>query len=226
MVAKGEHGALVVVEVHEAGAADPDLLRRTLVGTRLAAGPESAEAEAVRRKRAVIVDPGRALAPVVVDSRALGTLVGEASDYGLLTGARRDALAVLAAAFGQAAARAAVIDRLHLQLQQVTELTVSARTVLTELAGLPLDPFSTEDTRRSLNGTVPITASPAAPARAELSARERDVMELLATGATNPMIAERLCVSRDTVKTHVSRIFRKLGAANRADAVSRYLRAH
>ena len=64
-----------------------------------------------------------------------------------------------------------------------------------------------------------------APRRdALLTAREREVVELMATGATNHAVARELVVSPDTVKTHVSSILRKLGASTRADAVARYLR--
>ena len=67
-------------------------------------------------------------------------------------------------------------------------------------------------------------ATPAPRRDALLTAREREVVELLATGATNQTIARELVVSTDTVKTHVSNILRKLDASSRADAVSRYLR--
>jgi DNA-binding NarL/FixJ family response regulator len=54
---------------------------------------------------------------------------------------------------------------------------------------------------------------------AELSAREREVLALIATGATNREIAERLFLSPHTVKEYTSSLYRKLGARNRADAV-------
>jgi DNA-binding CsgD family transcriptional regulator len=54
---------------------------------------------------------------------------------------------------------------------------------------------------------------------AELSAREREVLALVATGATNREIAERLFLSPHTVKEYTSSLYRKLGARNRADAV-------
>jgi DNA-binding NarL/FixJ family response regulator len=60
-----------------------------------------------------------------------------------------------------------------------------------------------------------------APQRIELSAREREVVELIASGATNREIAERLILSPHTVKEYTSSVYRKLGARNRADAVKR-----
>jgi DNA-binding CsgD family transcriptional regulator len=56
-----------------------------------------------------------------------------------------------------------------------------------------------------------------------LSAREREVLELIASGATNARIAERFVISQDTVKTHVKHIFQKLDVANRTEAALRYV---
>ena len=54
-----------------------------------------------------------------------------------------------------------------------------------------------------------------------LSARELQVLELLADGRSNQAIAEELVISLDTVKRHVTHLLNKLGAANRTQAVSR-----
>ena len=57
-----------------------------------------------------------------------------------------------------------------------------------------------------------------------LTPREIQVLELLAEGLPNKAIAERLQISDQTVKFHVSSISGKLGAANRTDAVRRAVR--
>ncbi|MDQ3791527.1 MAG: response regulator transcription factor [Actinomycetota bacterium] len=54
-----------------------------------------------------------------------------------------------------------------------------------------------------------------------LSARELEVLGLLASGKTNSEVARYLFVSVGTVKSHTGNIYRKLGANNRAEAVSR-----
>ena len=55
----------------------------------------------------------------------------------------------------------------------------------------------------------------------QLTARELDVLRLLAAGAPNPRIAKELVVSLDTFKKHVSHLLAKVGAANRTEAVTR-----
>jgi LuxR family transcriptional regulator, regulator of acetate metabolism len=57
-----------------------------------------------------------------------------------------------------------------------------------------------------------------------LTRRELDVLRLMAEGATNRAIADALVISSGTVKFHAGNILRKLHAANRAEAVTRYLR--
>jgi DNA-binding NarL/FixJ family response regulator len=59
--------------------------------------------------------------------------------------------------------------------------------------------------------------APATP----LSDREREVLTLIASGATNREIAERLYLSPHTVKEHASALYRKLGVKNRAEATRR-----
>jgi DNA-binding NarL/FixJ family response regulator len=56
-----------------------------------------------------------------------------------------------------------------------------------------------------------------------LTRREIDVLQWMARGETNGGIARRLNITEGTVKTHVQAILRKLGAANRAEAVSMWV---
>jgi DNA-binding NarL/FixJ family response regulator len=66
---------------------------------------------------------------------------------------------------------------------------------------------------------------PRPPALALLSAREEEVLKLLATGETNRQIARRLSISEETVKSHVASIFRKLEVSDRTRAAVLAVRA-
>ena len=57
------------------------------------------------------------------------------------------------------------------------------------------------------------------PGLGELTAREREVVGLVASGLSNEDIAHRIYVSQSTVKTHVARAMTKLGARDRAQLV-------
>lgn len=68
---------------------------------------------------------------------------------------------------------------------------------------------------------VQFAGNPQAVAALGISPRELAVLERLAAGLSNKEIAEALGVSPNTVKTHVARLFEKLGAVRRTDAIAR-----
>jgi DNA-binding NarL/FixJ family response regulator len=63
------------------------------------------------------------------------------------------------------------------------------------------------------------------PAGPQISPREREVLTLLADGLPVSGIAKRLFISESTAKTHISKLYEKLGAGNRAQALMAALRA-
>jgi len=72
----------------------------------------------------------------------------------------------------------------------------------------------------SVSGQVLRASSP----RDELTAREREVLRRLALGLSNREIADALCISEETVKTHVGSVLAKLHVENRAQAIVQALR--
>ncbi|MFE7526620.1 response regulator [Kitasatospora sp. NPDC057542] len=71
---------------------------------------------------------------------------------------------------------------------------------------------------RRMVAARPLDSAEALP-RAGLTGREEGVLRLMATGLSNPEIAQALAVSQETVKTHVGNVLSKLGAQNRTHAV-------
>jgi DNA-binding CsgD family transcriptional regulator len=78
------------------------------------------------------------------------------------------------------------------------------RIVVKEVPVPPGDPFVPNDKKREQLGMTP---------------RELEILELIAQGLSNREIAGKLFVSENTVKTHSSRVFDKLGAKRRTQAV-------
>ncbi len=88
-----------------------------------------------------------------------------------------------------------------------------------------LDPVVQQRLVAAVLDTKPTPVAPAQPLPDDLTPREVEVLELIASGLSNTEIAEALVVSQATVKTHVNRIFYKTGARDRAQAV-RYAYQH
>jgi DNA-binding NarL/FixJ family response regulator len=73
--------------------------------------------------------------------------------------------------------------------------------------------------------TVVPSAARASLEIAELSHREQEVLDLVAAGLSNAEIADRLCVTEHTVKSHVGSLFTKLGVHSRTEAIAAHAQA-
>ena len=103
------------------------------------------------------------------------------------------------------------------------EVAVSIRSVLR--GGAPIDPFMAHRIIEELAATAepagPPGAAPTAAMPAKvLSQREHQILSLVAGGASNREIAEKLFLSRYTVECHVKHIYRKLAVSSRMHAVN------
>jgi DNA-binding CsgD family transcriptional regulator len=108
------------------------------------------------------------------------------------------------------------------QLDRIRQQCTSVGSSMLEAESESLEPASTSSCLPARAGNQ-LRAAGALVDR--LTRREAEVLVHMANGETNRRIAARLFVSEATIKAHVKQILRKLGAANRAEAVSRYLRA-
>lgn len=77
--------------------------------------------------------------------------------------------------------------------------------------------FITEDVEQIIAEEPPVP---------ELSPRQREILESITRGLSNAQIALQLDIGAESVKTHMTKLFEKLGAANRSEAVAIALRKH
>jgi PAS domain S-box-containing protein len=112
---------------------------------------------------------------------------------------------------GEADLRCADGSTVRVQFAVHPEAVTGQRLVL--FVGLALSRWG-RHFRRSPDGADPL---------GELSAREREVLGLVALGATSPEIASQLHISHNTVRKHVNSAMRKLGARSRAHLVAKAL---
>ncbi|MEI2778280.1 MAG: helix-turn-helix transcriptional regulator [Tetrasphaera sp.] len=213
---------------------------------RLSLDPHTHEGDLVEGREALIVFPGHderrmALPFLLARPQRAGSYVAASlspangvvgmihADYADkdVTPLDRDVLAEFARGFDLLYERAVLLDRLREQKEQVSAVLASVDSVFDELAGAEMALGSSRRSTRVTSGRGPREREQQA-ARRELSrilsAREIEVLSLMATGASNDRIAAGLHITTDTVKSHVKNILRKLGADNRAQAIAHYLR--
>jgi DNA-binding CsgD family transcriptional regulator len=109
-------------------------------------------------------------------------------------------------------------DRLRLAID-VADPALADRiaSLLAEVDGLEL--VGKNDDPDAIVGTSP-TAATEPDANVTLTARELEVLALLAEGASNKLIGRRLGISAHTAKYHVAQLLEKLDAVSRTDAVA------
>ncbi len=140
----------------------------------------------------------------------------------------RQVLATFAEGLGQVLARTMMLDQVGAVRHGLNE--IASRLGAPGLAGGLTEgrgwsepaqaPAAPPAAPRSDSGFGHRAPSSTPQGKADLTRRELEVLRHMAAGDTNARTARRLVISEGTVKSHVKHILRKLGAANRAEAVS------
>ncbi|MDT7587875.1 MAG: hypothetical protein QOE32_5425 [Pseudonocardiales bacterium] len=223
-------------EILAVGQANPQMLDRTLVETEMIRRKVGILVHNVQERPAVnrpIADASLSQSYTAVPLIANGDVVGfiHADCYyqqRKLDDFDRRLLSMFAEGVSQALGRTAMMDRLssiRVGMDQVAGALAAAKDDRVRLGGQAVRPVAPLPgaflVQRGQSGYDDLFA--AGGEGSTLTRREVEVLRLMAAGDTNGRIARRLVISEGTVKSHVKHILRKLGAANRAEAVSRWL---
>jgi LuxR family transcriptional regulator, regulator of acetate metabolism len=230
-----QEAASVLAQLH----ANPVRLEHTLI-----------ETELLRRRRATIVLDAHvhprvdrptaelmgwrsyAAAPLVVGSQVAGVIHADRGPGQPLDVLDRDVLWEFATGLAQAYESTTLRRTLRDERDQMREFLEWLRVRSSELTDAPVTLSAGGHAPVAPPAPLPESAPAGGPATRDdrvvfeglLTRRELDVLRLMAEGATNRQVADALVISSGTVKFHAGSILRKLHAANRAEAVTRYLR--
>ncbi|WP_235530133.1 helix-turn-helix domain-containing protein [Nocardioides sp. Root151] len=162
--------------------------------------------------RQIIIESGQSTSYVVAPLMAAGSVGGFLHADHFPTSRRvdqvdRDVLWAFAEGLTRIHERLVLLERVRDQRAQVESVLGSALDTMDPAPGTDL---------LGVSGRLP-----AAPeVLSELTTREVEVLHLIVEGSSNRAIGSRLVITEDTVKSHVKQILRKLGVANRAQAIA------
>jgi DNA-binding CsgD family transcriptional regulator len=214
---------------------DSDELRRRLLAEPVQLVPGTPECEAALRR-----PPGRVTsapsrlaetlglrewtcAAVAPEAAAIALVVVDRAD-GPVTDDDQRTVTAFAEVVGVAVEQLVLRTRVKELAEEVRQFSAAAQALAREAMEAPVALPSDHGFGPALPRGDLAGRALSAETTAVLSERERRIAELLVLGLSNREIADTLVVSPETVKSHVARILRKLGAANRVEAVSRLLR--
>lgn len=198
------------------------------------------ETELMRRRRATIVQGGAnrrtrppipvgeglsyVAAPIVLDGAAIGFFHGAHVERDVES-LERDAVWAFADGFAQVFERAVLRRRVREQRRQLRELVAWTDAMAGDLSegAIALEVEGEPAASAVRPATLPGADVDGSRLADLLTRRELEVLRLMSRGDSNKAIATELVVSEGTVKFHVKNILRKLRAANRVEAASRYL---
>jgi DNA-binding CsgD family transcriptional regulator len=247
IVAQIDGGSWVLAQAHyEDDPAGAEAYVGRLRHDRVSLERSPLESEIIRRRAAVLLDAAAAqrsivvardapapltahvACPVVVGDRVVAFLYagngeGDHGDHGV-DALDRDALRWFADGLAELYERAVLTGRLRAQRDHVRQMASSATAVMTELCEADIElRIATNDDGAVASTATAVFVAPERRLESLLTRREMEVLALMAAGANNAGVADRLVIAEGTVKSHVKHILRKLRAANRAEAVARYL---
>jgi DNA-binding CsgD family transcriptional regulator len=206
------------------------------LGTRIPLADFPVEHQACEEKRALLVeDPSAApthailadagcrsyvVAPIALHGEVVGLMHATYQDSSRPADTfDRILLSSFAEGLGRIAERAVLAEQLCAQRDGIRSRIAALATTVDELCDEQTDlvgPAAPDGSNRSV-ASVLVGKH---PALASLTPREREVLELVAAGASNAEVAQRLVITDHTAKLHIKRILRKLGAVNRAHAIA------
>jgi DNA-binding CsgD family transcriptional regulator len=158
------------------------------------------------------------VAPVIAKSRVVALFHVARSGDTSMTVEDIDVLDAFASAYSLLHERMLNTERVHQQRTSIARAASRLTEEADRIAAAAIS-FDIEDDGRIEPPTVAADSALACT----LSDRERQVFERLVVGASNAEIADELVITVETVKTHVKRILRKIGAINRSEAIALYL---
>jgi DNA-binding CsgD family transcriptional regulator len=160
------------------------------------------------------------VAPIIAESRVVALLhVSRCGEDGL-TVRDIDVLDTFASAYSLLHERMLKTERVQQQRTSIARAAARLTEAADRIAATAISLDIEYDNRAE-----PPTIAPDSGLAATLSDRERQVFERLVLGASNAEIADELVITVETVKTHVKRILRKIGAINRSEAIALYMEA-
>ena len=158
------------------------------------------------------------VAPVITNSQVVALIhVGRRGDDGV-SRVDVDVFDAFASAYSLLHERMLNTERVQQQRTSIARAAARLTEQADRIAAAAISLDVEYDTRVE-PPTIPTDSALAAT----LSHRERQVFERLVLGASNAEIADDLVITIETVKTHVKRILRKIGAINRSEAIALYL---
>lgn len=211
-----------------------DALRRRTLANPIPLLPGSEEAELIRRaegfrrrrstERGMLEDAlgldHYAVAALAPESRAVALIVVDRPEPPV-TDADRSTVELFSHLLGLALERVVLRLRMRELSSEIRHLSTSAQALMREAMEAPIA-LTTDYGHGQVFPAAGLHLTAPTELEALLSDREREVAALIVTGRSNREIGEELHLSPDTVKAHVGRLVRKLGAANRVEAAARY----